>query len=47
MAALIKHRVEDGKLIIDMQCKDITCRKRPEWGFIIGPDPAKYCALNG
>ena len=25
-AAVIKHKVEDGKLIIDMQCKDIVCR---------------------
>ena len=25
-AALIKHKVEDGKLIIDMQCRDIICR---------------------
>ena len=26
MAAVIKHKVEDGKLIVDMQCKDIICR---------------------
>jgi len=26
MAAVVKHKVEDNKLIIDMQCKDITCR---------------------
>ena len=25
-AATIKHKLEDGKLIIDMQCRDITCR---------------------
>jgi len=25
MAATIKHRVEDGKLKIDMTCKNITC----------------------
>ena len=26
MAAVIKHKVEDGKLIVDMKCKDINCR---------------------
>jgi len=25
IAATIKHRVEDGKLKVDMTCKDITC----------------------
>ena len=25
-AAVIKHKVVDGKLMIDMQCKDIVCR---------------------
>merc|ERR1712168_1389335 len=26
IAAVLKHRVEDGKLLVDMQCKDIKCR---------------------
>ena len=26
MAAVIKHKVEDGKLLVDMKCKDIICR---------------------
>ena len=26
MAAVLKHKVEDGKLLIDMQCQDIKCR---------------------
>jgi len=24
--AVLKHKVEDGKLLIDMECKDIKCR---------------------
>ena len=26
IAAVLKHQVVDGKLVIDMQCKDIKCR---------------------
>ena len=26
IAAVIKHKVEDGKLLVDMQCRDILCR---------------------
>jgi len=26
IAAVLKHKVEDGKLLVDMQCKDIKCR---------------------
>ena len=26
VVAVLKHKVEDGKLLVDMQCKDIKCR---------------------